>query len=54
MGAHNIQARRMAPAGWLGSLVAVALLLGLTPAHAQGAVRSVHGDWQIQIGRAHV
>lgn len=29
--------------------MAVVLLLGLTaPANAQGAVRSVHGDWQIR------
>src|SRR6185437_10023311 len=34
---------------WLGSLLAVALLFGLTgAANAQGAVRSVHGDWQIR------
>jgi invasion protein IalB len=37
------------PARWLGGLLAVALLLGLTQAaSAQGAVRSVHGDWQIR------
>ena len=34
---------------WLGCLLAVALLFGLTEAaSAQGAVRSVHGDWQIR------
>ena len=37
------------PARWLGGLLAVAFLLGLTQAaSAQGAVRSVHGDWQIR------
>ena len=37
------------PARWLGGLLAMALLLGLTQAaSAQGAVRSVHGDWQIR------
>ena len=35
---------------WLaGSLLTLALLLALNgAAHAQGAVRSVHGDWQIR------
>jgi invasion protein IalB len=42
------------PARWLGGLLAtgllfLAFLLGLTQAaSAQGAVRSVHGDWQIR------
>src|SRR5438270_5463751 len=37
------------PARWLGGLLAAAFLLGLTQAaSAQGAVRSVHGDWQIR------
>ncbi|QHO72561.1 invasion-associated locus B family protein [Bradyrhizobium sp. CCBAU 051011] len=37
------------PARWLGGLLAVAFLFGLTQAaSAQGAVRSVHGDWQIR------
>jgi invasion protein IalB len=37
------------PARWLGGLLAAVLLLGLTQAaSAQGAVRSVHGDWQIR------
>jgi invasion protein IalB len=31
-----------------GAAIAAALLLGLTAANAQGAVRSVHGDWQIR------
>ena len=32
-----------------GALLAVSTLLGLSAAaHAQGAVRSVHGDWQIR------
>jgi invasion protein IalB len=44
---------RLEPARWLGGLSAallfLAFLLGLTqPASAQGAVRSVHGDWQIR------
>jgi invasion protein IalB len=40
---------------WLGGALVLLLLLGLTAllsviesAHAQGAVRSVHGDWQIR------
>ena len=34
---------------WLGGLLALAILFGLTEAaSAQGAVRSVHGDWQIR------
>src|ERR1044072_9193041 len=33
----------------VGSLLALALLFALgKAAHAQGAVRSVHGDWQIR------
>ena len=33
----------------LASLLAAAFAIGLTAAaHAQGAVRSVHGDWQIR------
>src|SRR6187397_1764711 len=37
------------PARWLGGLLTAALLLGLTQAaSAQGAVKSVHGDWQIR------
>ena len=37
------------PTRWLGGLLAAAFLLGLTQAaSAQGAVRSVHGDWQIR------
>src|SRR3954465_8374724 len=39
----------MEPARWLGGLLAAAFLFGLaTHALAQGAVRSVHGDWQIR------
>src|ERR1700686_654614 len=35
--------------GLLAPLLATALVLGLAAtAHAQGAVRSVHGDWQIR------
>jgi invasion protein IalB len=35
--------------GLLATLLAAALVLGLAAtAHAQGAVRSVHGDWQIR------
>ncbi|HWW48771.1 MAG TPA: invasion associated locus B family protein [Xanthobacteraceae bacterium] len=36
--------------GWFaGCLLGASLLLGAAaPAHAQGAVRSVHGDWQIR------
>src|SRR6267154_1800463 len=50
MGRSEHQARdRAAQSRWLGGLLAVALLLGLTQAaSAQGAVRSVHGDWQIR------
>ena len=36
-------------AGVLAATLAAALAFGWTPgAHAQGAVRSVHGDWQIR------
>jgi invasion protein IalB len=50
MVASKHQARhRFGPACWLGSLLASVMLLGLTQAaSAQGAVRSVHGDWQIR------
>src|SRR5215210_6463869 len=50
MGRSRHQAgRRTGPGRWLGGLLATALLLGLTEAaSAQGAVRSVHGDWQIR------
>ena len=48
MGASNIQAGRALPR-WLGALLAAAFSLGLSQAaNAQGAVRSVHGDWQIR------
>ena len=34
---------------FVGGILAVAFLFGLTAsASAQGAVRSVHGDWQIR------
>lgn len=54
MGASNI---RLTMASRLGGLAILALWLGLSlglslgltqPANAQGAVRSVHGDWQIR------
>jgi invasion protein IalB len=54
MGPSTHQARLKARFGfawsrWLGGLLAAAFLLGLTQAAAaQGAVRSVHGDWQIR------
>src|SRR5258708_12161838 len=58
MGHSKYRPRRTAHSGnpfaarfgrWLGCGVAIALLFGLTAAaHAQGAVRSVHGDWQIR------
>ena len=36
-------------AGWIAGAAMVALLCGTgMPANAQGAVRSVHGDWQIR------
>lgn len=39
--------RRAAP--WLAAILGLALLpLSTGTAHAQGAVRSVHGDWQIR------
>src|SRR5437868_9357965 len=35
--------------GWLGGVLTIAFFLSLTvTANAQGAVRSVHGDWQIR------
>ena len=50
MGRSKYQARDGArSARWLGGLLAAAFVLGLTQAAgAQGAVRSVHGDWQIR------
>ena len=50
MGRSKHQTRYGAgPALWLGGLIAAAFLFGLTQAaSAQGAVRSVHGDWQIR------
>ncbi|MGY3442348.1 MULTISPECIES: invasion associated locus B family protein [unclassified Bradyrhizobium] len=53
MGASNIQAKGLAMSGWLCRLVIAAFCLGISlglPQHAnaQGAVRSVHGDWQIR------
>ena len=50
MGRSKHQSRRKAaPGRWLGGLLAAAFLLGLAEtASAQGAVRSVHGDWQIR------
>jgi invasion protein IalB len=51
MGRSKQQAGRgLEPAPrWLSGLLAAAFLLGLTQAgSAQGAVRSVHGDWQIR------
>ena len=50
MGRSTHQARRsFRGSRWLGGLLAAAFLLGLTQAAAaQGAVRSVHGDWQIR------
>jgi invasion protein IalB len=36
-------------ARWIGGVIIAAAVCGATmPAHAQGAVRSVHGDWQIR------
>jgi invasion protein IalB len=41
--------RSWSAANWLGGLLALTFMLGLSQAaHAQGAVRSVHGDWQIR------
>jgi invasion protein IalB len=50
MGRSRHQARRKLGSGrWLGGLLAASFLLGLSQtASAQGAVRSVHGDWQIR------
>ena len=54
MGAAKHQMRRRPEhrpglAIWLAGLLASVLWLGLTEAaSAQGAVRSVHGDWQIR------
>jgi len=44
----TIHSRVIAPV-WLALLAAMTLLsLGTVPASAQGAVKSVHGDWQIR------
>jgi invasion protein IalB len=44
----TIRSRVIAPV-WLAIFAAMTLLsLGTTPAKAQGAVKSVHGDWQIR------
>ena len=50
MGRSRHQARgNRGPGRWLGGLLAASFLLGFTgAASAQGAVRSVHGDWQIR------
>ncbi|WP_454616401.1 invasion associated locus B family protein [Bradyrhizobium cenepequi] len=41
--------RSWSATNWLGGVLALTCMLGLTQAaHAQGAVRSVHGDWQIR------
>ena len=50
MGRSKHQPRgNMGPGRWLGGLLAATVLLGLSQAaNAQGAVRSVHGDWQIR------
>jgi invasion protein IalB len=40
---------RVRPAHWLAAILVLALAPFATgAAHAQGAVRSVHGDWQIR------
>ena len=45
----NPLAARLAAAGLATAGLAIALILGLAgAANAQGAVRSVHGDWQIR------
>ena len=49
MGPDRYITRRTARAGTLGAVTAALLALAPTaPANAQGAVRSVHGDWQIR------
>jgi invasion protein IalB len=50
MGRSKHQAKgNRGPARWLGGLLAATFFAGLgQAAHAQGAVRSVHGDWQIR------
>src|SRR6195952_1924102 len=50
MGRSRHQARhKTGPGRWLGGRLPVSFLFGLTQAaSAQGAVRSVHGDWQIR------
>ena len=47
--AHGSDSFAVRCSRWLGGALTLLLLLGLTAtAHAQGAVRSVHGDWQIR------
>src|SRR6195952_2038836 len=50
MGRSRHQARhKTGPGRWLGGRLPVSFVFGLTQAaSAQGAVRSVHGDWQIR------
>ena len=49
MGPDRHNTRRAAGIGVLAAALAAALAFGWTqPAQAQGAVRSVHGDWQIR------
>jgi invasion protein IalB len=49
MGPKTYLIARARRSGLLAACLIAALLLGWhTPAHAQGAVRSVHGDWQIR------
>jgi invasion protein IalB len=48
-GLRNISRDRRVAAGFAGGCLAIALSFGLSAAaSAQGAVRSVHGDWQIR------
>ncbi|WP_024516712.1 invasion associated locus B family protein [Bradyrhizobium sp. Tv2a-2] len=44
----GLAAKGLAAKGLAACAVLAAALLGAVPAHAQGAVRSVHGDWQIR------
>jgi invasion protein IalB len=48
LAAKGLAARDLAAKGLAACAVVAAAIFGVVPARAQGAVRSVHGDWQIR------